>query len=61
MACIFGAGDDFSCENHEFSSLINSVSCPVTEILFYKDKPFSYWKENWIYRHENSCLSHAKT
>ena len=58
-ASSFGAGDDFSCENHEFSSPANSVSCPV--ILFYLDKPFSYWIENWIYRHENSCLSHAKT
>ena len=32
MDCIsFDPGDDFSCENHEFSSPGNSVSCPVTE------------------------------
>ena len=31
LASSFGAGDDFSCENHVFSSPANSVSCPVTE------------------------------
>ena len=57
----FDSGDDFSCKNHEFSSPGNSVSCPVTENPILLGKPFSYWKENWIYRHENSCLSHVKT
>ena len=31
LAFSFDPGDDFSCENHEFSSPGNSVSCPVTE------------------------------
>ena len=31
LAFSFDPGDQFSCENHEFSSPVNSVSCPVTE------------------------------
>ena len=31
IAISFDSGDDFLCENHEFSSTGNSVSCPVTE------------------------------
>ena len=30
LAFSFDPGDEFSCENHEFSSPGNSVSCPVT-------------------------------
>ena len=31
LAFSFDSGDEFSWENHEFSSPGNSVSCPVTE------------------------------
>ena len=54
LASSFGAGDDFS-------SPANSVSCPLTENTILLGQTFQLLKKNWIYRHKNSCLSHAKT
>ena len=47
--------------NHEFLSPANSVSCPVTENPILLGQTFQLLEKNWIYRHENSCLSHTKT
>ena len=40
LASSFGAGYDFSCENHEFSSPANSVSLPVTENAILQGQTF---------------------
>ena len=46
LAFSFNPGDDFSCENHEFSSPGNSVSYPVIENPILLGQTFQLLKKN---------------